>query len=254
MQTTDVQNPGTPRLPTRTTPGTPSTYPRETAPRLPGLPGPGLPDYAQMNTRAQQMNVTPYNQADIRRAGSRAATQGNAVARNQMAQFLARGGSLGSGAAALLGGGLYGAAAMAGLDAERGMDMENRKATIEGEFRRSDLLAQIAAMQQAAALGTTSLNQRAVESDRNFDFNAYASDRDYGMRERQFASDEAERRRRAEQDRWRFQNEQREYTMNQPIRDMNRATQFNEMRDAFAPQTNNSSNARWAADQYSFRY
>lgn len=243
-----------PRLATPTTPGTPSRYPRENAPRVPTITSPGLPDYGAMNARAQQLNVNPYTRADIRRAGSRAATAGNAVARNQMNQFLARGGSMGSGAAALVGGGLYGAAAMAGLDAERGADLENRRAGIEGEFRRNELMAQIAAAQQAAALGATGLNQRAVESERNFDFNAYESDRDYGMRERQFASDEAERRRRADQDRWRFQNEQREYTMNQPIRDMNRATQFNEMRDAFAPQTNNSSNARWAADRSTFRY
>lgn len=198
---------------TATAPGTPQTRApySNTMPQSPGIVGPGLPDYEAARTRARALNTNLYSNQDIRRAGSTAQTRGNAVARNQMNQFLARGGSMGGGAAALLGGSLYGAAAMAGNDASRAADFDNRRGRMEGEFRREGILGSIDAAQQAAALGSTSLNQSAANANRNFDYDVYADDRRMSLDERRVASDEAERRRLAAQDDWRFQNEQRAY-------------------------------------------
>jgi hypothetical protein len=217
-------------------------------PQAPTLSGPGLPDYDQARNRARALNTSLYTKQDIRRAGGQAQTAGNAVARNQMAQYLSRGGSMGGGSAALVGGSLYGAAAMAGLDASRGMDLEERRGKMEGEFRREGILSSIDDAQSRAAIGTTQINQNAANANRDFDYRAYADNRDMDLRERSFSSDEAERRRRAQQDDWRFSNEQRYEPFNpaNPYNPQSPISPFNN-RTFSQPDVNNSSSASWSA-------
>lgn len=255
MQTYDGSAPETPRLPGRTTNGTPQSPNGyvNTQPGVPRVDSPGLPDYGAASTRVQGLETKPYTSADLRRIGSMAQGRGNAVARQQSAQFLARGGSMGGGAAALLGGSLYGAAAMGGLDAERGADLENRKAGIEGEFRKSDALTQIDALRQQAALAATALDQRAVESNRNFDYSVYADDRDMDLRERQQTRTETQQQIEFERGNWRFNNERNQYAFSpaNPFNPNSPLNPRNPINDPYAQYrnqpVNNSSNASWNA-------
>jgi len=240
-----IDNTSQPQLPRPGTPGARSPY-TNSMPQSPGITSPGLPDYGALNDRALALKTQPYNRQDIRRAGGQAQTTGNATARAALARMAANGGNMGSGAAALVGGSLYGAAAMSGLDASRGMDLENRKSGIEGEERRAALMAQIAAMQQQATLSATSLNQNATNANRDFDYRIYADDRSMDLNERQQTLDQRERDRRATQDQWRFENEQRNYPMD-PRNPYSPNSPMNPVSNYTPPGFNNSSNAAWAA-------
>lgn len=254
MQTFDSQQPrmAYPRTSASATPAAPGTpgsrpsYDPSRMPQAPGLPGPGLPDYDAARTRVRGLNTNLYTRQDMRRAGGQAQTAGNAQARAAMARMAASGGNMGSGAAALVGGSLYGAAAMAGLDASRGMDLENRRGQMEGEFRREGMMSAIDQAQQSAAIGSTSLNQNAANANRDFDYRAFADEQDRAYRDRRAAFEEAEIRRRAQQDDWRFRNEQQSWPYD-PANPMNPRSPMNPASNYTMPGTNNSSSASWAA-------